>query len=95
MAKGDSIDGLDKQFIGRSSATAPRIMAGGHPCQGIYWTQAGKQPKVAVIATHYNVDFTEHYIAPYFARLIESGALLMKSVSTLSRKRMMSSMKVG
>ena len=60
--------GLDAQFIGRPSATAPRIQAGGHPCQGIYWTAAGKRPKVAVIATHYNVDFSEHYIAPYFAR---------------------------
>ena len=65
---GDDIRGLDATFIGRPSATAPRIMAGGHPCQGIYWTEAGKRPKVAVIATHYNVDFSEHYIAPYFAR---------------------------
>ena len=24
--------------------------------------------RTAVIATHYNVDFAEHYIAPYFAR---------------------------
>jgi pimeloyl-ACP methyl ester carboxylesterase len=68
MAKGDTIDGLDARFIGRASPTAPRIMAGGHPCQGIYWTEAGKRPKTAIIATHYNVDFTEHYIGPYFAR---------------------------
>jgi pimeloyl-ACP methyl ester carboxylesterase len=61
-------EGLDALFIGRPSATAPRIQAGGHPCQGIYWTAAGERPKVAVIATHYNVDFSEHYIAPYFAR---------------------------
>src|SRR3546814_6133875 len=27
-----------------------------------------KRPKVAIVATHYNVDFSEHYIAPYFAR---------------------------
>lgn len=61
-------NGLDTQFIGKVSPTAPRIMAGGHPCQGIYWTPAGKRPKTAIIATHYNVDFSEHYIAPYFAR---------------------------
>ena len=61
-------EGLDAQFIGRTSPTAPRIQAGGHPCQGIYWTESGKRPKVAIIATHYNVDFSEHYIAPYFAR---------------------------
>src|SRR3546814_6575120 len=35
---------------------------------GIYWTESGKRPKVAIVATHYNVDFSEHYIAPYFAR---------------------------
>ena len=64
----NGIDGLDAQFIGLTSPTAPRIQAGGHPCQGIYWTLAGQRPKVAVIATHYNVDFSEHYIAPYFAR---------------------------
>ncbi|MBN8840326.1 MAG: alpha/beta hydrolase [Sphingomonadales bacterium] len=61
-------NGLDVQFIGKASPTAPRIQAGGHPCQGIYWAPAGKKPKTAVIATHYNVDFAEHYIAPYFAR---------------------------
>ncbi|ATQ45095.1 alpha/beta hydrolase [Caulobacter mirabilis] len=58
---------VECQFIGRPSATAPRIQAGGHPCQGLYWTPEGKRPKVALIATHYNVDFAEHYIAPYFA----------------------------
>lgn len=61
-------EGLDAHFIGLESPTAPRIQAGGHPCQGIYWTESGKRPKVAIIATHYNVDFAEHYIAPYFAR---------------------------
>ena len=60
--------GLDVEFIGTVSPTAPRIQAGGHPCQGIYWKRSGERPKTAVIATHYNVDFSEHYIAPYFAR---------------------------
>src|SRR5258708_25309078 len=59
---------LDAEFIGRVSPTAPRIQAGGHPCEGIFWTAVGKRPRTAVIATHYNVDFSEHYIAPYFAR---------------------------
>lgn len=68
MAKGDSIDGLDVRPVWRVSTTAPRILAGGHPCQGLYWTEQGTKPKVAVIAAHYNVDFTEHYMAPYFAR---------------------------
>ncbi|SEJ87705.1 hypothetical protein SAMN05428950_10497 [Sphingomonas sp. OV641] len=62
------VDGLDVTFIGKVSPTARRIQAGGHPCQGIYYAPAGRRPRTAVIATHYNVDFSEHYIAPYFAR---------------------------
>lgn len=58
---------VDTQFLGFPSPTAPRIQAGGHPCQGIYWTPKGQRPKAAFIATHYNVDFSEHYIAPYLA----------------------------
>jgi len=58
---------VDSQFVGLVSPTMPRIPAGGHPCQGLYWTPKGKRPRVALIATHYNVDFSEHYIAPYFA----------------------------
>ena len=68
MSQQDQTARVEAQFIGRPSATAPRIQAGGHPCQGLYWTAKGQpRPKVAVIATHYNVDFSEHYIAPYFA----------------------------
>ncbi|HWE98994.1 MAG TPA: hypothetical protein VG248_04280 [Caulobacteraceae bacterium] len=63
------IEGLDARFVGLSSATAGPIGAGPHPCQGLYWTAAGRpQPKTALIATHYNVDFTEHYLAPFMAR---------------------------
>jgi len=58
---------VDAQFVGLVSPTMPRIQAGGHPCQGLYWATKGKRPRVALIATHYNVDFSEHYIAPYFA----------------------------
>src|SRR3546814_9305207 len=41
---------------------------GGASDLGNYWTESGKRPKVAIVATQYNVDFSEHYIAPYFAR---------------------------
>lgn len=58
---------VERRFIGLPSPTAPRIQAGGHPCQGIYTTPKGVRPKTAFIATHYNVDFSEHYIAPYLA----------------------------
>ena len=60
--------GVAREFIGLVSPTAPRIGAGGHPCQGLYWRPVDQRPKTALIATHYNVDFAEHYIAPYFAR---------------------------
>ena len=51
-----------------SLPTAPRGEVGGHPCQGIYWTPKGQpRPRVALIATHYNVDFAEHYLAPYIS----------------------------
>jgi pimeloyl-ACP methyl ester carboxylesterase len=58
----------ETQFVGIPSPTAPRGEVGGHPCQGIYWTPKGTpRPRVALIATHYNVDFSEHYIAPYIS----------------------------
>jgi pimeloyl-ACP methyl ester carboxylesterase len=59
--------GLERAFVGLASATSARAGAGGHPCQGLYWTPQGKRPKTALIATHYNVDFAEHYSASYFA----------------------------
>ena len=57
-----------REFIGLESPTAQRAGAGGHPCQGLYYRGAGHKPKVAVIATHYQIDFSEHYIADYLAR---------------------------
>ena len=60
--------GVNREFVGLPSPTAARVGAGGHPCQGLYWTPAGSpRPHTAFIATHYNVDFAEHYIAPYLA----------------------------
>ncbi|MBI2697939.1 MAG: alpha/beta hydrolase [Mycobacterium sp.] len=56
-----------REFIGLPSPTARRAGAGGHPCQGLYHHAAGQRPKVAVIATHYQIDFSEHYIADYLA----------------------------
>jgi pimeloyl-ACP methyl ester carboxylesterase len=59
--------GVGREFIGLPSPNLPRAGAGGHPCQGLYWRPEGKNPRTALIATHYNVDFAEHYCAPYFA----------------------------
>ncbi|MBN9577510.1 MAG: alpha/beta hydrolase [Alphaproteobacteria bacterium] len=59
---------IENQFVGLVSPTMPRFGHGTHPCQGLYWTPKGKKPRVALIATHYNVDFMEHYLAPYMAQ---------------------------
>ncbi|MDV3125763.1 lysophospholipase [Mycobacterium sp. 21AC1] len=59
--------GVAREFVGLESPTARRAGAGGHPCQGIYYRGVGRKPKVAVIATHYQIDFSEHYLADYLA----------------------------
>src|SRR5690606_8751183 len=59
---------ITRTFVSRTSAGAPRAGAGGHPCQGLYHAPKGARPKVALIATHYQIDFSEHYLADYMAR---------------------------
>jgi pimeloyl-ACP methyl ester carboxylesterase len=59
--------GIAREFIGLPSPTAGRAGAGGHPCQGLYHRGVGRKPKVAMIATHYQIDFSEHYLADYMA----------------------------
>ena len=56
-----------RQFVSITSPTAPRNGAGFYPCQGLYHTPIGARPKTALIATHYNVDFSEHYLGEYIA----------------------------
>lgn len=58
---------VSREFVSLTSATGAVNPAGYHPGQGLYWTPAGARPKVAVIASHYNVDFAEHYLAPLIA----------------------------
>jgi len=60
--------GAERRFVSLESATARRNGAGFMPCQGLYYQPAGKRPTVAFIATHYNVDFSEHYLAEHMAR---------------------------
>src|SRR5215469_9916852 len=56
-----------REFVGLPSPAVGRAGAGGHPCQGIYHRPAGNRPSTAFIATHYNVDFSEHYLAALLA----------------------------
>jgi hypothetical protein len=58
----------EREFVGLPSPVAGRAGAGGHPCQGIYHHPAGSHPSTAFIATHYNIDFSEHYLAEPLAR---------------------------
>ena len=67
MSRAAGTPGVIREFIGLPSPTARRTAAGGHPCQGLYHRGVGRKPKVAVIATHYQIDFSEHYLADYLA----------------------------
>jgi pimeloyl-ACP methyl ester carboxylesterase len=64
---GIDVAGIDREFVGLPSPVVGRAGAGGHPCQGIYHRPAGMRPTTAFIATHYNADFSEHYLASYLA----------------------------
>lgn len=58
---------VQQEFVGLAAPGQHRNGAGGWPCQGIYFTPAGNRPKMAMIATHYNVDFSQHYLGEYVA----------------------------
>ena len=58
---------IERKFVGLPSPVVGRAGAGGHPCQGLYHTPSGASPTTAFIATHYNVDFSEHYLADHLA----------------------------
>jgi pimeloyl-ACP methyl ester carboxylesterase len=50
------------RFVSLPSTTGKQNPVGFQPCQGLYFAPQGGA-KVAFIATHYNVDFSEHYLA--------------------------------
>ena len=58
---------IERRFVSLPSPTAGRNGAGYMPTQGVYHHPKGKQPRTAFIATHYNVDFSEHYMADLMA----------------------------
>ncbi len=67
MTRHTGAAGVIREFVGLPSPTAGRAGAGGHPCQGLYHRGLGRKPKLAMIATHYQIDFSEHYLADYMA----------------------------
>src|SRR5437879_2848631 len=59
---------VNREWVSLES-TMPRAGAGGRPCQGVYHApSSGPRPKTALIATHYEVDFSEHYLADFMAQ---------------------------
>ncbi len=56
-----------REFVSLESATAKRHGAGFRPCQGLYYSPKRSKASTALIATHYNGDFSEHYCAEYMA----------------------------
>lgn len=57
---------MRNQFVSLNSATGRSNPVGFASCQGLY-SAPDKGAKVAFIATHYNVDFSEHYLASYLS----------------------------
>ncbi len=55
--------GVQRTFVSLPSPTMPRAGHGSYPCQGLWWTPEGGSPTTALIASHYNIDFAEHYLA--------------------------------
>ena len=58
---------ISVEFVASESATAARNGAGFHPCQGLYFSPKSQPVRTAFIAAHYNVDLSEHYLAPLMA----------------------------
>jgi pimeloyl-ACP methyl ester carboxylesterase len=56
---------VEREFV----ALGPRMGWGSHVCQGLYHHPPGvPAPRTAFIASHYNIDFSEHYLAELMAR---------------------------
>lgn len=62
------LDRVEHELVGLSGPDMPRMGWGSHPSQGVYYRPGGAAPKVAFIAAHYNIDFSEHYLADHLAR---------------------------
>jgi hypothetical protein len=58
---------VERDWVALESPTMARAGHGTHPCQGLYHRPTGQRPTTAFVATHYNVDFSEHYMADHLA----------------------------
>ena len=57
---GEKISGVEREFVSLVSATDQRNGAGFNIFQGLYHRPSGSRPSVAFVATHSDVDFSEH-----------------------------------
>jgi len=62
------VSSVERTWIAFESETAPRYRFGSYAHQGVYHHLEGTRPKVAFIATHHVVDFTDHYMAAPLAQ---------------------------
>lgn len=59
---------VETEWVGLDSPTGfPSGGWGAHACQGIYYRPRASAPPVAFIASHYNLDFSEHYLGTLMA----------------------------
>lgn len=60
--------GIEREWVSLASATAEPAPHGSRPAQGLYARPAATpRPRVAFVATHYDIDFAEHYLGPLLA----------------------------
>jgi hypothetical protein len=59
---------IERTFVVAESPTGRANHVGYHPGQGVWYAPAGGRVRAAMIATHYSVDYSEHYLAERMAR---------------------------
>jgi len=59
---------INREFVALDAPNRGQNPVGYHACQGLYVTPTGERPRTAVIASHYSIDFAEHYLGPLMAR---------------------------
>jgi len=65
----DGYAAVQRELVALTSPTSAQAHHGAHPCRGIYHHASGVTPTTALIATHYDADFSEHYLATHIAEL--------------------------
>ena len=58
---------ITRVLVSEASPTRPRAPHGAAPCRGVYHHLRGLRPKTALVASHYEADFSEHYLAEFAA----------------------------